>query len=66
MQRKYSVIVFDLGNVLLPFNYNIMLNKLDKIEKNLGQNFLNYYMNNYNIHRTFERGDLPESEFIDK
>lgn len=66
MGKKYSVIVFDLGNVLLPFDYNIVVDKLDKIEKNLGQNYLNYYMNNYNIHRAFERGELPEKEFINK
>ena len=64
MKRMYSVIVFDLGNVLLPFNYNIMLEKLDKIEKNLGQRFLKFYQDNYNIHRTFEKGELSEEEFI--
>lgn len=63
--KKYSVIVFDLGNVLLPFDYNIMLNKLEKIEKNLGHNFLKFYQDNYNIHRTFEKGELSEKEFID-
>ena len=66
MQNKYSVIVFDLGNVLLPFDYNIMLNKLEEIEKDLGKNFLTYYMENYDIHRKFERGDLPEEDFIKK
>lgn len=65
MQKKYSVIVFDLGNVLLPFDYNIMLDKLNKIEKNLGQKFLKYYMENYNIHRAFERGELPEKDFLE-
>ena len=64
MKSGYSVIVFDLGNVLLPFNYNIMLERLDKIEKNLGQKFLNFYQNNYNIHRAFEKGKLSEEEFI--
>ncbi len=66
MQKIYSVIVFDLGNVLLPFDYNIMLNKLEKIEKNLGQNFLKYYKENYNIHRAFERGELSENKFLEK
>ncbi|MEJ2615114.1 MAG: HAD-IA family hydrolase [Ignavibacteriaceae bacterium] len=64
MKSRYSVIVFDLGNVLLPFNYNIMLDKLDKIEKNLGQRFLKFYRENYNIHRAFEKGELSEDEFI--
>jgi glucose-1-phosphatase len=64
MDRKYSVIVFDLGNVLLPFDYNLMLNKLEKIEKNLGHKFLQFYKDNYNIHRSFEKGELPEKKFI--
>ncbi len=64
MMNKYSVLVFDLGNVLLPFNYNIMLDKLDKIEQNLGQRFLKFYQDNYNIHRSFEKGELSEEEFI--
>lgn len=65
MHQKYSVIVFDLGNVLLPFNYNIMLDKLERIEKNLGQRFLKYYQDNYNIHRSFEKGELSEEDFTD-
>lgn len=62
--RKYSVIVFDLGNVLIPFNYDIAIEKLEKIEKNLGEKFIKYYKDNYEIHRKFERGDIPEDEFI--
>jgi glucose-1-phosphatase len=64
MKSRFSVIVFDLGNVLLPFNYQVMLEKLDKIEKNLGQRFLKFYQDNYNIHRAFEKGELSEEEFI--
>lgn len=64
MDRKYSVIVFDLGNVLIPFDYSVMLEKLDKIEKNLGKKFWNFYKNNYETHRKFERGDLEKSLFI--
>jgi len=41
-----------------------MLEKLDKIEKNLGQKFLKFYQDNYNIHRAFEKGELSEEEFI--
>ncbi len=62
--KKYSVIVFDLGNVLIPFNYDTALEKLDKIDPGLGKKFWEYYKNNYEIHRSFERGDLPEEEFI--
>ncbi len=66
MQRKYSVIVFDLGMVLLPFDYNIAVERLEKIEKGFGVNYLNYYNANYDFHRAFERGDVSEKEFLDK
>ncbi|MFO7447226.1 MAG: HAD-IA family hydrolase [Ignavibacteriaceae bacterium] len=62
--RKYSVIVFDLGNVLIPFNYDTALEKLDKIDKGMGNRFWSFYQDNYQIHRGFERGDIPEEEFI--
>ena len=65
MENKISVIVSDLGNVLIPFDYDTALRKLDKIEDGLGAKFWKYYLDNYDIHRKFERGDLPEEEFLD-
>ncbi len=65
MAGKISVVVFDLGNVLIPFDYRNIMNKLDKIEKNLGENFLKFYRDNYQYHRSFERGDLSENEFVE-
>jgi HAD superfamily hydrolase (TIGR01509 family) len=64
--RKYSVIVFDLGNVLIPFDYNVALEKLNKIDRNLGKKFWEYYRSNYKLHRDFERGEIGEEVFIDK
>lgn len=65
MQNDFSVIVFDLGNVLLSFDYKSAVDKLERVEKGLGERFLSFYYNNYNYHRDFERGDLPENDFID-
>jgi glucose-1-phosphatase len=65
MSSVISVIVFDLGNVLIPFDYRTTVSKLERIEKNLGKNFLKFYNENYQYHRAFERGDLPEDEFIE-
>ena len=65
-KRKYSVIVFDLGNVLIPFDYMISFNKLEKIEKGLGQRFLDQYKENYAFHRKFEAGFVSEEEFLTK
>jgi len=63
-ERKYSVIVFDLGNVLLPFNNKLIIERFNKVSQGLGDKFLNYYKENYFIHRNFERGDISEDEFI--
>ena len=62
--HKYSVIVFDLGNVLINFDYNIAVKKFEKIEPNLGNKFLEHHKNNYHIHRAFEKGTITEAEFI--
>ena len=64
MRRKYSAIVFDLGNVLIPFDYNIAIEKLNKIEEGLGNRFIEFYKSNYHIHRDFEKGIVPESTFL--
>ena len=61
---KYSVIVSDLGNVILPFDYNIAINKLEMIEKGLGKQFYKYMKSNYELHRKNERGDITSEEFI--
>ena len=66
MDKKYSVIVFDLGNVLIPFDYNIAFNKLEKIESGLGKKFLDQYKENYDLHRRYERGEVQEKEFLNK
>jgi len=63
--RKYSVIVFDLGNVLIPFDYNILIEKLDHHEKGLGKHFVESYFNHhYDTHREFESGEINEEEFL--
>jgi putative hydrolase of the HAD superfamily len=65
-KRKYSAIVFDLGNVLIPFDYNILIEKINKIKPGLGNKFIEYYRSNYSIHRDFERGFISEDEFVNK
>lgn len=65
-KRKYSVIVFDLGNVLIPFDYKTALQKLNKIDESLGDKFWKYYTENYKLHRDFERGDVSEKNFVNK
>ncbi len=65
-KREYSAIVFDLGKVLIPFDYTFAINKLNKIEEGLGSRFIEFYKTNYNFHRDFERGKISETEFVNK
>ena len=65
-KRKYSVIVFDLGNVLIPFDYNTLIKKLDAVKTGLGKYFVDTYFANYDFHRDFERGEISEKKFIEK
>lgn len=62
--RKYSVIVFDLGNVLIPFHYDLVIERLEKIEKGLGQKFINLYKENYHVHREYESALVTTEQFL--
>ena len=64
MNPKISVVVFDLGNVLLPFDYSIAVNRLNAIAPRLGDRFYAYNKGQYNFHRSFERGDVSNEDFI--
>ncbi len=63
-ENIFSVIVFDLGNVLIPFDYDIAIKNFNEIEFGLGEKYYSYFINNYEIHREFERGKISENEFI--
>ncbi len=62
--NQIKVIVFDLGNVLIPFHYTILIDRLNKIESGLGEYFAEKYQNNYSVHRSFEKGEMQEKDFI--
>jgi putative hydrolase of the HAD superfamily len=66
LMAKYSVIVFDLGNVLLPFDYNKTINNLNEKSAGLGDYFVRYYKENRELFRNFERGDISELEFLNR
>lgn len=63
-QTKIKTIVFDLGNVLLPFDYSVVVKKLNSISEGCGDRFYNFHKENYSLHRTFEKGLISEDEFI--
>ncbi len=63
-RRKYSAIVFDLGQVLIPFDYQIFINSLNQHKLGLGESFVKTYQENYHIHRNFEKGVISENNFL--
>ncbi|MGC8653391.1 MAG: HAD family hydrolase [Candidatus Kryptoniota bacterium] len=63
MNNNFEAIVFDLGNVLMPFDYRSIVNQLNDIYPLLGNRFLDFYRDNYEIHRSFEKGHLTIEEF---
>jgi FMN phosphatase YigB (HAD superfamily) len=63
-QTKIKAIVFDLGNVLVPFSFTIFVERINLIKPGLGDKFSEYFKSNYELHRDFERGKIPEEEFV--
>jgi len=65
-KRKYSAIVFDLGQVLLRFDYKYFVEKVNRYKAGIGERFLEHYKNNYELHRDFEKGLISEKYFISR
>lgn len=64
IKRKYSAIVFDLGQVLVRFDYKHFVEKVNRHKAGIGEQYLELYKNNYYIHRDFEKGMISEKDFI--
>lgn len=64
IKRKYSAIVFDLGQVLVSFDYKYFVEKVNQHKAGIGEQFLELYKNNYDVHRDFEKGKISEKDFI--
>ncbi len=62
--KEISVVVFDLGNVLIPFDYDLIIKKLNAISEGLGDKFYKLYKENYHLHREFERWEISTEGFI--
>ncbi|PJA95323.1 MAG: HAD family phosphatase [Ignavibacteriales bacterium CG_4_9_14_3_um_filter_34_10] len=59
-----TTVVFDLGNVLIPFDYSIMIKRLNNISPSLGDKYYEKYKSNYHVHKEFEKWQLSNEEFI--
>ena len=62
---KNSVIVFDLGKVLIDYNYSPAIEKLNRIQPGLGDSFSKLYTEDYDLHRKYERGEIHTEAFLD-
>ena len=60
----YSVIVFDLGNVLIPFDYSIVVKHFNELKQGMGDRFAQMYQENYYVHREFESGKMTREKFL--
>ncbi|MCB9207193.1 MAG: HAD-IA family hydrolase [Ignavibacteriales bacterium] len=65
MRRTYTTIVFDLGNVLIPFSHNLWIENFNKISEGIGDKFYQKFKDNYNIHRDYESGKISDEEIIE-
>lgn len=61
---KYSVIIFDLGNVLIPFDYTKPIEYFNNLKPGLGDRFAQLYRENYHVHRSFEKGELSRNQYL--
>jgi hypothetical protein len=62
--NEIKAVVFDLGMVLIPFNYDFALNRLNLIKPGSGEKVMEFVRENYHYFRAFEAGKLTTEEFI--
>ena len=61
---KYSTIVFDLGNVLIPFDHGKWITNFNKIEPGLGDKVYRKFIDNKNIQMEYEGGKISDDDFV--
>lgn len=64
MIKHYTTIVFDLGNVLIPFDHTLWIKNYNKVKQGLGDEYLKKYLDNYHVHRNYESGKMSDDDFI--
>jgi len=50
--------------VIVPFDYKHFVEKVNRHKTGIGERVLDLYKQNYHIHRNFEKGLIPENQFI--
>lgn len=64
--NKLKALIFDLGNVLIFFDWNIARNKLNQIQENLGDITTNFLKSNKNLIYGLETGSIDEETFLNE
>lgn len=62
MKKKYSVIVFDLGNTIIRFDHNISAKKIANLFRLDSKKIYDTFFDS-EITRAFEKGDISPKEF---
>ncbi|MBU2444921.1 MAG: HAD family phosphatase [Bacteroidetes bacterium] len=64
--HSIKAIIFDLGNVLINFDWSIAEKNLDRIKNNLGEESRKYFKHHPELITSLEKGKLSDNEFLDK
>jgi putative hydrolase of the HAD superfamily len=59
-----TTIVFDLGNVLVPFDHGRWVTNFNNIHQGLGYRMINKFRENHQIPMDYEAGKISDNEFI--
>lgn len=59
----YKAVILDLGNVLLKFDYQIIIDSINNIDPGLGDEFAQRYYNNYHLHEQLEKDEISVEDF---
>lgn len=60
-----KALIFDLGNVLIYFDWKIAESRLNKIRPEIGTQITNFLYENDSIIKNLEKGKLSENEFLE-
>jgi len=63
---RIEAIIFDLGNVLINFDWGVAEKNLDKIKQNLGNHSQKYFRDHPELIIELEKGQISDLAFLEK
>jgi putative hydrolase of the HAD superfamily len=64
--KEITAFIFDLGNVLIFFDWKIANEKLNQIEEGLGEKTTQFLKNNHDLIYKLETGKIEEEQFLNE